>query len=194
MKTTKLFLGILLCCTLFSCGGSGNRPEEPTQEEQNEMKEKALELATFLTDNYSVGDSVFFTTETGEKEGFVVSQNRFEELNEIIEGEGEEPEEDDINDEGEEPFSVVAAGYKMVTKLQNTSNTILIELFYMSENGKAYTDGAIVLNNKWSTERSYVTVNDETVTIRQSDRSCTMQKNIGIISIFVNKHYWNLIQ
>ena len=70
MKVQHSLLAIMLTCSmLVSCNQN-----EPNQEE---MKQTAQELATFLSDNYQVGDSVFFETETGETEGFVVQVSEF---------------------------------------------------------------------------------------------------------------------
>ena len=76
MKRTKILFSLyILCCALISCDGRGNNLKEPTQMEFEQLKAEAIELATYLTDNYTVGDSIFFKTETGETEGFIV-ENR----------------------------------------------------------------------------------------------------------------------
>ena len=65
MKRTKILFSLyILCCALISCDGRGNNLKEPTQMEFEQLKAEAIELATYLTDNYTVGDSIFFKTET----------------------------------------------------------------------------------------------------------------------------------
>lgn len=198
MKATKLFFSLcILCCALMSCKGKANTPEAPTQEKLKELKAEALVLATYLTDNYTVGDSIFFKTETDETEGFIIELNYFQELAEIIEAEGDDKETDDDDDddeEGDENFSINVAGYKILTVLQSKATHIQVQLFCMLEDGKTYIEGALVLNKKYDLDRSYTTKDDETIKIMIADKSCTLQKNVGIVTVYGNQHSWELIQ
>lgn len=198
MKATKfLFSLCILCCALMSCNGKGNNPEEPTQEELKQLKAEALELATYLTDNYNVGDSIFFKTETGETEGFIVELNYFEELSEIIEAEGGDKEtgdDDDDDEEGDENFSVNVVGYKMSTVLQSKNTSIQVQLSYMLEDKETYVEGILVINKRPDLDRSYTTKEDEIIKIMIADKSCTLQKNVGIVKVYGNQHFWELIQ
>lgn len=196
MKRIKLLSLCILCFALMSCNGKGNNPEEPTQVDSKQLKAKALELATYLTNNYTVGDSIFFKTETGETEEFIVELNNFEELTEIVEAEGGDKEmgDDDNDVEGQETFSTNVVGYKMYTALQSKNTHIQAQLFYMLEDGKTYIEGTIVLNKKYDSDRSYTTKDDKTIKIMIADKSCTLQKNVGIVKVYGNQHSWVLIQ
>ena len=198
MKATKfLFSLCILCCALMSCNGQGNNPEEPAQEELKQMKAEALELATYLTDNYIVGDSIFFKTETGETEEFRVELNYFEELSETIEAEGgdkEEGDDDDDEGDGEETFSTNVVGFKMSTVLQSKNTSIQVQLSYMLEDKETYIEGILVINKRPDLDRSYTTKEDEIIKITIADKSCTLQKNVGIVKVYGNQHSWELIQ
>lgn len=196
MKRTKILFSLyILCCALISCDGSGNNLKEPTQMEFEQLKAEAIELATYLTDNYTVGDSIFFKTETGETEGFIVELNYFEELAEVFEAEGDDKEMgDDEDDKGEEIFSNNVVGYKMCTALKNENAHIQVKLFYMLENGKTYIEGTIVLNKNYDLDRSYTTRDGETIKIMVADKSCILQKLVGIVKVCGNQHSWELIQ
>ena len=199
MKATKfLFSLCILCCALMSCNGQGNNPEEPAQEELKQMKAEALELATYLTDNYIVGDSIFFKTETGETEEFRVELNYFEELSETIEAEGGDKEEGDDDDDdegdGEETFSTNVVGFKMSTVLQSKNTSIQVQLSYMLEDKETYIEGILVINKRPDLDRSYTTKEDEIIKITIADKSCTLQKNVGIVKVYGNQHSWELIQ
>ena len=113
MKAIHLIFSIMLTCSmLVSCN-----PNEPTPEE---LKQKALELATYLSDNYQVGDSVFFETETGETEGFVVQGNEFIPLQ--------------ISNEPDygEDVKFILEGYYISTVFKSENTNFLVELFLKS--------------------------------------------------------------
>lgn len=181
MKATKLlFAFCILCCALIAC--KGKNPEAPSEEQEKELKEKALELATFLTTNYTERDRIFFKTENGTTENFVVLQNYFNELSEIIEAE-----------EGEE-CSIYVAGYKMQTVLQSKNTIIMVQLFHMLDDEKQYTDGTVVINQQYSTSRSNITAADDYITIKIDDNTCILKKDIGITKIYSSTRSWELVR
>ena len=102
-----LFAASAVC--LISC----NDPL-PTQEELKALEEKAFELRTFLTDNYTEGDSIFFQRETGEIEGFVVKANYCDRSDVSI------PPEGYIG-----KFDIVTTDYKLRTYLKSAENVVI---------------------------------------------------------------------
>ena len=88
MKHYKFIISLcIIGCAMMACG-KRNTPNEPTGNEdpkEQSMLERAQEFATFLTDNYQKGDSVYFThtivsTSESFREGFAVTVNEFHEL------------------------------------------------------------------------------------------------------------------
>ena len=114
MKVQHSLLAIMLTCSmLVSCNLN-----EPTPEE---LKKKALELATYLSDNYQVGDSVFFETETGETEGFVVQVSEFFPMQ--ISNEPEDFGED---------VKFILEGYFISTVFKSENTNFLVDLLLKS--------------------------------------------------------------
>ena len=172
MKAIHLIFSIMLTCSmLVSCN-----PNEPTPEE---LKQKALELATYLSDNYQVGDSVFFETETGETEGFVIQGNEFIPL-QI----SNEP------DEGED-VKFIFEGYYISTVFKSENTNFLVELFLKSnEYPKVICRASI---NDWMYfEEPVITVTEESIFFCQSDIRFTLSKNVGLVQVSGKGHTWTL--
>lgn len=187
MKTSKfIFTLCIVGCALFSCN-----PISP--EEKDEMKKKALELATYLTDNYTVGDSVFFERRINPFaeypdmiEGFVVTQNYFSDYSDYFSG---------------EDGSFNTKGYQMGTVLQNANNKIEVKLFYKKESlgfySDCFVDGRVIYNDKVNDmDRWYATEQDSIILINTYNYTATLQKNAGVIDIhaYKEKLYWNLAE
>jgi len=185
MKTIKVLLALCLtCCMLMSCKSKDSEPNQPVQ---INLKEKAEEVATYLTDNYNVGDSVFFITETGETEGFIVTQNYFLELIYTPEYDFGEPEP--------EP---VLSGYKLSTEMKSKKDTFWIEMFIDEpQMGVVGVEGSIAINHKFDVEFNLITnMAGDSITIvyPSYDKSCTLRKNVGLTRVQNNSSTWDLIQ
>ena len=175
MKVQHSLLAIMLTCSmLVSCNLN-----EPTPEE---LKKKALELATYLSDNYQVGDSVFFETETGETEGFVVLGNEFTPL--LISNEPEDFGED---------VKFILEGYYISTVFKSENTNFLVDLLLKSnEYPKVICRASI---NDWMYyEEPVITVTEESICFCQSDIRFTLSKNIGIVQVSGKGHTWTLKQ
>ena len=175
MKVQHSLLAIMLTCSmLVSCNLN-----EPTPEE---LKKKALELATYLSDNYQVGDSVFFETETGETEGFVVLGNEFTPL--LISNEPEDFGED---------VKFILEGYYISTVFKSENTNFLVDLLLKSnEYPKVICRASI---NDWMYfEEPITTVKEDFVYIDNGDMHCTLSKNIGIVQVSGKGHTWTLKQ
>jgi hypothetical protein len=175
-----LFAASAVC--LISC----NDPL-PTQEELKALEEKAFELRTFLTDNYTEGDSIFFQRETGEIEGFVVKANYFDRLDESRSPEGYIGE-----------FYTVTPGYKLRTYLKSAENALDVMFSCSRNNKKIYVDGMCRIRNE---EHSYdelpicqTTIGEDTIRITTGEIECILIKNIGIVKIAENQNTWGLVQ
>ena len=159
---------------------------EPEQPVQINLKETAEEVATYLTDNYAVGDSVFFLTQTGEMEGFIVKLNYFMEMKEIVTPEwGEEPKER-------------SDGYQLSTKMESAKDTFWIVMFVTeSPKGYACVEGNIYINNKYEWDNNNITkMEGDSITIQYPslDKSYTLRKNVGLTRVQNNSSTWDLIQ
>ena len=180
MKTIKVLLALCITCCMFVACKSKNEPHQVT------LKEKAEEVAAYLTDNYAVGDSVFFVTETGETEGFIVTINYFVELTEIH---AYSPEE--------EPDTVLT-GYQMSTEMKSEKGTLLIEISVDEpQKGIVDVEGSIAINHKYDVEFNLTTKmagDSITISYPSYDKSCTLRKNVGLTRVQNNSSTWDLIQ
>lgn len=179
MKAIHLIFSIMLmCCMLVSCNQN-----EPNQEE---MKQTAHELATFLSDNYQEGDSVFFVTETGETEGFVVQVSEFFPM--------QISNEPDFGDE----YNLIFQGYRIATALKSKNTLLFVKLELNSFTPPVYPEvnGTVRINGDWgdSNVEPITTVKEDFVYIDNGDMHCTLAKNIGIVHISDSQHSWDLIQ
>ena len=169
----KLFLFAVMAVVLVSCNQN-----EPTPEE---LKQKALELATYLSDNYQVGDSVFFVTETGETEGFVVQVSEFFPMQ--------------ISNEPDfgEDVKFILEGYYISTVFKSENTNFLVELFLKSnEYPKVICRASI---NDWMYfEEPVITVTEESIFFCQSDIRFTLSKNVGLVQVSGKGHTWTLKQ
>ena len=174
MKVQHSLLAIMLTCSmLVSCNQN-----EPNQEE---MKQTAQELATFLSDNYQVGDSVFFETATGETEGFVVQVSEFFPMQ--------------ISNEPDfgEDVKFILEGYYISTVFKSENTNFLVDLLLKSnEYPKVICRASI---NDWMYfEEPVITVTEESIFFCQSDIRFTLSKNIGIVQVSGKGHTWTLKQ
>lgn len=179
MKAIHLIFSIMLMCyMLVSCNQN-----EPNQEE---MKQTAQELATFLSDNYQEGDSVFFVTETGETEGFVVQVSEFFPM--------QISNEPDFGDE----YNLIFQGYRIATALKSKNTLLFVKLELNSFTPPVYPEvnGTVRINGDWgdSNVEPITTVKEDFVYIDNGDMHCTLAKNIGIVHISDSQHSWDLIQ
>ena len=159
----------------------------PTQEELKALEEKAFELRTFLTDNYTEGDSIFFQRETGEIEGFVVKANYFYRLDESRRPEGYIGE-----------FYTVTTGYDLRTYLKSAENALDV-MFSCSRNDKKIeVYGMCRIRNE---EHSYdesticqITIGEDTIRTTTGEIESIFIKNIGLVKIAENQNTWELVQ
>ena len=169
----KLFLFAVMAVVLVSCNQN-----EPTPEE---LKQKALELATYLSDNYQVGDSVFFVTETGETEGFVVQVSEFFPMQ--------------ISNEPDfgEDVKFILEGYYISTVFKSENTNFLVELFLKSNEYPKVICRAYI--NDWMYfEEPVITVTEESIFFCQSDIRFTLSKNVGLVQVSGKGHTWTLKQ
>ena len=179
MKAIHLIFSIMLmCCMLVSCNQN-----EPNQEE---MKQTAQELATFLSDNYQEGDSVFFVTETGETEGFVVQVSEFFPMQ--------------ISNEPDfgEDVKFILEGYRIATALKSKNTLLFVKLELNSFTPPVYPEvnGTVRINGDWgdSNVEPITTVKEDIVYIDNGDMHCTLAKNVGLVQVSGKGHTWTLKQ
>lgn len=193
MKTTKhLFILSIVCCLLIAC----ERPR--TYYTREDFIDRALELATFLTDNYTVYDSILsFKTEVGDTVPFNVKDNDFHE-NVFYSA----WEEGDL-------FDTIHEGFHLATRLKEIDNEqyITIEINHgptinflegyktdtysrlLSTNGKLLYD----IETDTYGEYEWKETND-TIFIRYANMTCTLKKNVGIVKFTCDEHSWVLIE
>ena len=178
----KKLLFLLLAASAV-CFISCNDPL-PTQEELKALEEKAFELRTFLTDNYTEGDSIFFQRETGEIEGFVVKANYFYRLDES------RPPEGYIGE-----FYTVTTGYDLRTYLKSAENVLDVVLSCLIN---LEVDGFCrIRNEEYSYDElpiSQTTIGEDTIRITTGETECILIKNIGIVKVSNNQLVFELVQ
>ena len=159
----------------------------PTQEELKALEEKAFELRTFLTDNYTEGDSIFFQRETGEIEGFVVKANYCDRLDES------RPPEGYIG-----KFDIVTTGYKLRTYLKSAENALDVMFSCSINDKKIEVYGMCRIRNE---EHSYdelpicqTTIGEDTIRTTIGEIESILVKNIGLVKIAENQNTWELVQ
>ena len=192
MKTTKLLTITCLLCTLISCERNLPTPEE--------YEAVARQLATYLTDNYTIGDSVLFRTETGDIEGFIVDNIMFSEIILLTEPDFDEATGEEIASEK------VIEGYKLDLDLLNNQNHIIIRFQihddyrnYYERNPGIVSEGSIVIicePNHVINTTSFVPIdiNSNPITISSETMTCVLQKNIGVTKITLNEHVWEFVE
>jgi hypothetical protein len=178
IKYAVILLSLIGC--LVSCKSKESEPEQPTPPSQSPLTEKAKDVATFLTDNYAVGDSVFFRRETGETEGFVV---RWSLLTEIC---GALDPENGIS----EDFA-----YDVSTYLESKNNFIVVDLnVYDTWPGDIEIKSQLYINRDDNHSSTTMTIIGDTILLSSQDRSCTLLKNVGLVHVQLNGSTWDLIQ
>lgn len=201
MRGAKLFfmLGIL-CSLLMSCE---ERPRIYTRED---FIGRVLELATYLTDNYTekktedfdvVGDSVLFKMETGDVKAFWVIRNYVEEI--VFETAWNEG---DVID-------TIHEGFDLKTKLLARNSEQFMEICI--HHGPSirlledyWTDTYATLSSTKG-EPLYDIFTDtyapyewqetkDTIYIVCGNMTCTLKKDVGIVKFTCDEHFWELVQ
>ena len=159
----------------------------PTQEELKAIEEQALELKTFLTDNYTEGDSIFFQRETGEIEGFIVKANYFDRSDVII------PPEGYIG-----KFDTVTTDYKLRTYLKSAENVLDVMFSCLTNDKKLEVYGMCRIRNEEHSNDELpicqTTIGEDTIRITTGETECILIKNIGIVKVSNNQLVFELVQ
>lgn len=179
MKIHRLFYVLLAAtfCLFTSC-----EPDYP-----EEIDVQARFLASYLTNVYSVGDSVYFTKEDGQIEGFVVTKNEMEKSSKFITG----YEEEEWEEEGMNLRTYMAL---LTTQFKNSQHTITIYLNYRHEGGSGFCGGTVcygkntldVWSAPWGVDADFfVDITKENYIYLSGERStsCFLHPNIGVVSI-----------
>ena len=188
MKALPFILSMcIISCSIVACGNHNN-PEELDEKEKQQMTERAQELATFLTDNYSEGDSVYFThtnlsANESNREGFVVTLCEFRKL------EYEETPETFLQE-----VNVVFVGYMLVASLRSDENDFVVVISHVIHNGDVYTNNTFEINHHSEIAEWEMIEKETEINLLHCDTYCTLQKNVGIV-LFGNKdEKWELLQ
>ena len=179
MRVAKLvFVLGVLGSLLMSC----ERPRIYTRED---FIDRALELATFLTDNYEIGDSILFKTELGDTAFFYVRINSFEES--VFYPELEE--EDMIP-------TLQHGGYDIQTYLNSLDDNeqLVVRLIHAPSSEKITTQAILDCINHDIYGMKEWNETDDTIFISDGDMTCTLKKNVGIVKITCDEHSWELVQ
>ena len=188
MKALPFILSMcIISCSIVACGNHNN-PEELNEKEKQQMTERAQELATFLTDNYSEGDSVYFThtnlsANESNREGFVVTLCEFRKL-----------EYEETPETFQQEVNIVFVGYRLMTALRNDRNTLYVTFFLTKPDRKLQTSGSFVINAQWDNGDCQITKTDNKIKFTCADTYCTLQKNVGIVSFGDNNEKWELVR
>lgn len=176
MKTPRiLYYLCIIACTLMSC----NRI---SPDWQDEMDMQVAELSTFLNDNYTIGDSVYFQNwqrnsilnEYIPKDirGFVVTENYIKPFTRTILG---------IDDAA----GVVGRleGYNLVLVLQGGADKLHFELTCGIENERIpYSCGKLLVNDiKTEDDYNGITIKEDSLTVMGKNAYFVLQRNVGIL-------------
>lgn len=192
MKTAKLlFITSIVGFLLIAC----ERPHIYTSED---FIDRAMEIATFLTDNYTINESILsFKTETGDTVPFYVKDNRF--FEKVYYSAWEEGES----------FDTIHEGFSMATCLQEIDKkqymTVVINHgptinFLEGYNTDTYAhlisiNGKLLYDIETDTYREYEwRETTDTIFIHYANMTCTLKKNIGIVKYTCDEHSWELIE
>lgn len=184
MKALRYIISFcIIACTLMACGNRNNPDVEKQQ-----MAKRAQELATFLTDNYQKGDSVFFmhtdlATNEKNKEEFVVNSCDFTELQYE-----EEPET------FQQETAIVFVGYKLTASLQSNENILYVNITHRKVDGRIRTDGFFILNGRWDNWDCRMTEQGDEIRLSFNGTYCVLKKNIGIVSFCNEDDQWELVR
>ena len=178
MKPTKTFFYLLtICCTLMSC----NRISPDLQDELNMQ---VAELSTFLNDNYTIGDSVYFQNWPSKKggagvvKGFVVTENYTKEFSKTI-----------VGIEDAEGLFCHLDGCKLVVVLQGGEDKLTIELTCAIEDKRLiYSWGTFLINDMKDEGYNSLGTKSDIKTIKWEYAWCELQKNVGI-TYWINFDY-----
>ena len=199
MKPIKLLVTVcVLCCILLSC-------ERPTVYTREDFIDRTLELATFLTDNYTEkksdnikGDSVVFKKNSGDLTTFFV------EFNYIL----EEVYESLAWNEGA-PIDTIHNGFNLMTKLvsKDAEQFFYIRLHHgprIRFQEDYWTDtyprfSGLNLKPRYDAETGTYgpyewKETEDTISIVYSNITCILKKNVGIVKFTCDEHAWELVQ
>ena len=199
MKVTKLLIVLcFFCCILIAC----ERPRVYTRED---FIDRTLELATFLTDNYTerkssniAGDTVVFKMDSGDLTTFLVEINYIQEL--VYDGYAW--------NEGD-PVNTIHDGFDLMTRLVSTDPELFfyIKLHYgppIRWSNDNWTDtyatllstyGKLLYDPEKDTSGPYEwKETEDTISIVYANMTCTLKKNVGIVKITCDEHSWELVQ
>ena len=160
--------------------------ERLSPDQKDELKLKSEEFATFLNDNYAIGDSVYFQNWqrnlilneyiSGETRGFVVTENYVKPFEKTVVG---------IQD----ALGLFSRqeGYKLVVVLQDGADKLYIELTCGVENGRVpYSGGVFLINDMKADEYAEYggveTTNKDILSPKGEKAYCNLQRNVGIIN------------
>ncbi|MBQ9296906.1 MAG: hypothetical protein IJ204_06870 [Paludibacteraceae bacterium] len=193
MKRIK-FISIL--CLVVCLGASCDNNNGPSKDDIKKMKETAQNWMPYLTDNYQVGDSVYFlrtdlATKETQVEGFVVETSIFFER-------GYEEEDDLLSyrDEENATFSYVIDGYSDEVILKNTGSFLYVNLSvsYDGEEDTFYEYCRLNINFNSCFEVPHYMIDPDYINVTTCSDSCTMQRNVGIIKFSNDQYSWESIK
>lgn len=182
MRTKYLIILSFVVLGLISC------KEDESKKEQ--MEKRALELAPFLTDNYQEGDSICFLrtpriATSGEDsiyEKFCVG------LSDII-----EIATDVEVGIGEIPYKRTDC-YELLTSLHNKENTITVFLYVTYESKKVQSSSYFQIGYRQDWDMCRMIEQGDSIHLCMTEKACTLQKNIGIVSFYDRSYSWQLVE
>lgn len=201
MRVAKLFFVLgMLCSLLMSCE---ERPRIYTRED---FIDRALELATFLTNNYIekgsqdfdiAGDSILFKIETGDTITYVITENYIEELVFVDAWEPGEPWDTTHNgfmlntalkDKNSEHSFGVTLHHGLQMPSWEKHDTVTYAVLFSMNRASAY-DVVTEASTPYEWKET-----EDTIFITSANMTCTLKKNVGIVKFTCDEHSWELVQ
>lgn len=194
MKAIKFIALLCFISGLFVSCESG-----PSQEDLKKLRDMEAEWASYLSNNYQEGDSIYFLrtdleTKETQIEGFLVKYCFLAEL--AYDVEDDNMIEDQNENEGS--LSRYISGFEDLVEMRNKNDFITISLsadFNDEEHDYEIIETCYVYINNFSCDMiSHHTIDNDLFTITTCAAECAMKRNTGLIQFCNDQYSWALVQ
>ncbi len=180
----KTRLNLLLIAVLVFCSAC------TTTKNEQRLRDTVDEIAMYLTNNYDVGDCIVFVQDGMTEQMWTVTHNQIDTLRVVDEPENEY-----------DPLTYTEEYYIKCT-IKSTANTIKMTWCPFISAGRTCHGVRVTHSDEYSTQTAHPkitpfnifdTTNGELLLHENnSNFSCTLKRNVGIIKFSNGEHTWRL--